>query len=1334
MAFVTVLVATPLYSFALVHNETGQINGYNEELNEKKEQDVFIVEEDQSKRGQFEKHYLCSDGTYISVTYPEAIHYLDTNNMWQDVDQSLSYNATTGMYTSGKTDFNVSFSHKVSSTNMAQIKRNGYTLSWGILTTTKSKNELSKSTTSQTKRSLDSDMDLILIPSSAVTAKIEDSEDSFDYKNADNKKRLLSSQDTFTLPKISSQISYTDIFDSTQSISLKYTVYHNKIEEDIIIFKKSDLQSVSMNMDVGTLTPVVNTNGSVDLVDTNNEMQFRIGVPYMVDANHNVCNDIQVTAVKNGTSCIITYIPNTEWFESSDRVFPILLDPSITTNDYISNIKDTYVEENSTTNHESEQHLYITPNGNNKRNAIVRMTKLPKIDSAMPIISATLSLTMSSSSSEYVELKAAYLDTGLELNEYDYWLTSLGPFSYTSYTTVDYDDTTVTFDFSPHIYEMYTDERYDNENGDEYYGDFVIGYDYAADTTDIPPFYSSEYTTPSVRPVFTVKYGYTLPAGMMNGSVYSFMNVGSGFYMSVNGSSPANNSNIYQVMNESGVATTSQKFRLEYVPSTGGYLLRSMSSSSGSDKVVSINRVNGELTTNMNVRLSSATDSMAQEWLIVPVDYSIFRIVPRGNMSLTLTAYGYNDGTNTGTSATSQGNIFIKTRTQDDDYQEWYIFDNSDNEVNTSQYRATVETGNYFLGNSYSGHYLHRGSGTTVNGMSGRLSSLGENTVKWKIVNLGDGYCTIQRSDAPRFYLAPTNTTSGSNVKISVNASETIPENVKWSIRLASGGGCIIQHKSSGLYLTDVGGTANPTTVRIEALATPGTDAYSKQAWSVSNEDYYVELGFGASFKDIAIGISESKSAIVNRHPSSASWASYTDFDYTITTGGNYVTYNASTHRFTGRSIGTASVTAVHKTTGLTNSFNIKITKKAIIILPGIMGSQIFANGSITIPSDSITDAPNTFADGTRLWDPSISATQLILVDEKIRALEYTSVGTAKYSTTINPPTINQYNLGGDFQYGATDIYRHLYNTMYENFYGEYDIVFYEYDWRKDPYDSACELSDFINNHYYGDIVFVSHSMGGLVSSYYLSLGDAQRDLVNKHITIGTPFLGSVEMPYMYVTGNIRDAFYENWIVSESVTKIAYNLPSIYALFPFEQNWQSYMSYRSSPETTTSCATFSSTMNVLSTYMPNWNSSMANNVFANRDNLFLANGKHITTLVDSYYIVGIGKETTYSTTGLLDNLIAPTQFNGFTLTKNTSGDGTVSKYSATIGNTTPSSKTYYKTSSSTKTATHVGMVSGEDSNLNQVDLSTLDFVSLLIDGSINSYTATQLSTLFGISQ
>ena len=57
-----------------------------------------------------------------------------------------------------------------------------------------------------------------------------------------------------------------------------------------------------------------------------------------------------------------------------------------------------------------------------------------------------------------------------------------------------------------------------------------------------------------------------------------------------------------------------------------------------------------------------------------------------------------------------------------------------------------------------------------------------------------------------------------------------------------------------------------------------------------------------------------------------------------------------------------------------------------------------------------------------------------------------------------------------------------------------------------------------------------------------------------------------------------------------------------------------------------------------------------------------------------------------------------------------------------------------KTSSSTKIATHVGMVSGEGLDDDQVDLSTLDFVAILINGSIGNYTETELSSLFGITQ
>ena len=767
MAFIIAFVTLPIQAISLDIENLDQIEETVINTGNERDNDVFLVEEDLSKRGQFEKHYLCSDGTYVSVTYPEAVHYLDDHHQWQDVDQSLTYDSASGMYISNKTDFEVSFSHRVSPTNTAQIERNGYTLSWGIQTTGKNEYELTRSAYTQSA------------PYSSATAKVEAA---VATQSEIISNRLLSDEDSFALPKISSQISYTDIFAGTQNVSLKYTVYHNKIEEDIIISERGDLQSVSMNMDVGTLTPVVNADGSVDLVDADYNMQFHIGIPYMVDAEYSVCNDIQVTAVKDGTACRITYTPNTEWFESSERVFPILLDPSITTSDYVSNIQDTYVEQNTTADHSSEQYLYFTPNSEtgNRRNIIVRVTKLPEIDASMPIISASLTLTAQYAPFSDIYLKAGYFDTDFELSEYEYSATTDDYYTYTAYGYLVAGSTRVTFDFSSHIYEMYRDLESDQEHNYDYHGDFVIGYSDSTDTTFGYPFYSSDYTTAANRPVFTVKYGYTLPAGMLNGHVYSFRNAGSYSYMSVNGTSPAANSNIYQVWNDEDIAATNQKFKLEYVSSTGGYLLRSMCSSSGTDKVVSIYRAGRELGTNMNVRLSSATDSIAQEWLIVPVDEDVFKIVPRANMSLALTAYGDDDGTNAGRLPTSKGNIFVQTYAGNDTWsQQWYIYNNSDQVVSTAQFRSTIETGNYFLGNAFTGKYLHR-SNATVNGMSGKKDSLGETTVKWNIVNLGDGYCTIQRSDMAHYYMAPTGTSSGSGVRIYSNVSETVSENYNW--------------------------------------------------------------------------------------------------------------------------------------------------------------------------------------------------------------------------------------------------------------------------------------------------------------------------------------------------------------------------------------------------------------------------------------------------------------------------------------------------------------------------------------------------------------------------
>lgn len=876
---------------------------------------IFIVQEDTTKRGEFEKHYICSDGTYVVASYAEAIHYKDDNGKWLDVD-NRPMQTTEGEYTTHNGDFGISVPSSAGEGHLMRMDKGEHSLSWtlsanknaGTLKMDSNLNSMAQKPVQSQKMQVNTSKRPEVITSNS--------------KQPHENHKVLRDEATFDLPNVSGKVRYNDLFGADEGVSVVYTTYRNKIEEDIYIEKPTDITSFSMEVEAPNLIPRLNADNSVDFLDNDGRMCYHVGIPYMMDADFAVLNDIETTVSRLDDTWVITYTPDVAWFTSEERAYPILLDPSITTNDYVSNIEDTYVEENSTTNHIDEQYLYITANGNNKRNAVVRITKLPVIDESMPVISAKLTLTTQYAPFSDVALKAGYCDTALDLDEYDYCLTSIALFNYTAYSYLVVGSKTVTFDVTSHIYDMYDDEEYDKEHGYDYHGDFIIGYATNGDTTFTYPFFSSEYTASSSRPIFTVKYGYTLPAGILDGEVYSFQNCGSYSYMTVNGATPANNSNIYQVWNDKDIATTTQKFKLEYVASTGGYLLRSMCSSSGSDKVVSIQRGTGELYSGRNVRLYSATDSISQEWLIVPVDYDVFKIVPRANMSLALTAYGYDDGTNTGRSSTSEGNIFVQTLYDNNSFQQWYIFDNDDYLISTEHFRASIETNNYYVSNSFMGKYLHR-SHNDADCMSGTISGLGVETVKWQIVNLGDGYCTIQRSDMPHYYLAPIDNTSGSRLKIYSNFSETIPEKYKWSIRTVTGDKYLIQHKSSGYYLYALNQSVNPSAVCIYPLYSAESDGYRKQTWRIANEDNYVELGYGMIFNDMVLNVGEIKGISIKKQPSNAYWSSLTDFDYTIVSGNQYITYNEAAKEFTGLATGIVTVRATHKLTGITRTFYI---------------------------------------------------------------------------------------------------------------------------------------------------------------------------------------------------------------------------------------------------------------------------------------------------------------------------------------------------------------------------------------------------------------------------
>ena len=49
-----------------------------------------IVREDASKRGEFEKHFVCEDGSYIAAGYPFPVHELSESGEWMEIDNTLS--------------------------------------------------------------------------------------------------------------------------------------------------------------------------------------------------------------------------------------------------------------------------------------------------------------------------------------------------------------------------------------------------------------------------------------------------------------------------------------------------------------------------------------------------------------------------------------------------------------------------------------------------------------------------------------------------------------------------------------------------------------------------------------------------------------------------------------------------------------------------------------------------------------------------------------------------------------------------------------------------------------------------------------------------------------------------------------------------------------------------------------------------------------------------------------------------------------------------------------------------------------------------------------------
>ena len=650
---------------------------------------------------------------------------------------------------------------------------------------------------------------------------------------------------------------------------------------------------------------------------------------------------------------------------------------------------------------------------------------------------------------------------------------------------------------------------------------------------------------------------------------------------------------------------------------------------------------------------------------------------------------------------------------------------------------SSIDNGEYYIINFYTGRYLYKNqSGTNVHDKRGLLSTIGPSNAGWRITNLGDGFCTMQTLSGMYYAYA----TDDNQVKIST-LEDAIPDNFKWRITIADGGGVLIRNKYCNKYLFSENITSGQTSMVLKSSDDFTSDTYKQQAWRMYSVNGYSEFSItngenAPYFEKLCLDINEPQKPRL-LHGNNFSCADVQNFYYS-SNNSEYFSIDNSNGMFTGAKIidgDDITVTAMHKTTGIQCEFPVHVNNNAIIIIPGIFGSELF-----------LGEDNSFFNEGAPIFSTDI----LMMLDH------FQSIGVDIESITIN--MISHYingkpglgyllNIGlanihafadgwyesllcdseGNSRYevytkkykreledgdeletyttncGTLDIYEDLYDAIEETASSMYKTEFFSYDWRLSNAVSAEKLDAFINEAGYDKVILVAHSMGGLVASGYMAIGEEQMNRIKNVFYLASPLAGSPETINVWYNEDFsflfEDSFWESiddylfllslaTLTSSPLQHLMSSYVSVYELLP-NQHYLSLSEYtyidtkvivsvdNESDEIEIGGDTdilvervesYTESMDILSNVLPYFNSALMAKAENFHDNCFSVDG-HISNSTNAHYIYARGKETNIKFFYMYSN-IDETYIPEFGLELQTyEGDSLVPKWSATLNST-----------------------------------------------------------------
>ena len=334
-------------------------NGYSSNVSQEEEEPTVIGEDTERRNSENTKYFKMSDGTVKAAMYNDPVLYKDGTGKWQEIDNSLdssdevSNDETSDFngYETKKNKFKVKFAKNASQKKLVSMKMDNYSVSLSLLNKTKKNNSSMK----QEKK-----------------AKIED---------------------LTVASKASQKVYYENILPDT---NIEYIVNGSGVKENIVVKSAQSSYEYNFEIAVKDVTLSLAEDGCIYAKDaTTGTTVFVMPKPFMLDANYEYSNKVSYSlSAKNKHKYEITISADSEWLNSSERAFPVTIDPAIKTKQSRSAISSVYVISGSPNESRYSDPMIMVgkdSSGIGKSQGLIKFD-LPKIKRGDVIINANLHL------------------------------------------------------------------------------------------------------------------------------------------------------------------------------------------------------------------------------------------------------------------------------------------------------------------------------------------------------------------------------------------------------------------------------------------------------------------------------------------------------------------------------------------------------------------------------------------------------------------------------------------------------------------------------------------------------------------------------------------------------------------------------------------------------------------------------------------------------------------------------------------------------------------------------------------------------------------------------